>query len=38
VQRLTPVDVITLLYVAVATVAVLALPRDDRAGWTSTTR
>jgi membrane-associated phospholipid phosphatase len=33
VQRFTAVDVITLLYVAVATVAVLALPRDDRAGW-----
>ena len=32
-QRFTAVDLVTLLYVAVATVAVLAFTADDRAGW-----
>src|SRR6266700_6409506 len=33
VQRLTSVDLVTLLYVAVATVAVLAFSRGDHADW-----
>jgi len=33
VQRFTSVDLVTLLYVAVATVAVLAFPGGDHAGW-----
>jgi membrane-associated phospholipid phosphatase len=32
-QRLTAVDVVTLLYVAVATAAVLAFSSQDHAGW-----
>ena len=33
VQRFTAIDLVTLLYVAVATVAVLAFTADDRTGW-----
>src|SRR5207249_1916502 len=33
VRRFTAVDLVTLLYVAVATVAVLAFTADDRTGW-----
>ena len=33
VQRFTAVDLVTLLYVAVATGAVLAFTADDRTGW-----
>ncbi|HEX9283510.1 MAG TPA: phosphatase PAP2 family protein [Gemmatimonadales bacterium] len=33
VQRFTAVDLVTLLYVAVATAAVLAFSDDDHAGW-----
>ena len=32
-QRFTAVDLVTLLYVAIATVAVLAFTADDRTGW-----
>ncbi len=34
-QRFTPTDIVTLLYVAVATAAVLAFSSGDHAGWDS---